>query len=104
MPHLHAPHPPVLTLPSPPQVFRPAAPFGGVLLAASVVAPPPASVFFAMLTFLACMSQQFHAWSHMKKSELHPAVVALQVSGAGRGGRRKQEAAAWHTRLGPVVL
>jgi len=27
------------------------------------------------------MSQQFHAWSHMKRSELHPLVLALQERG-----------------------
>ena len=27
------------------------------------------------------MSQQFHAWSHMKRSELHPAVLYLQERG-----------------------
>lgn len=30
--------------------------------------------------FLVCMSQQFHAWGHMKRSELPKPVVALQVS------------------------
>ena len=30
---------------------------------------------------LGCMSQQFHAWSHMKKSQLPAAVVALQDAG-----------------------
>ena len=30
--------------------------------------------------FLVCMSQQFHAWGHMKKSELPRPVVALQAS------------------------
>jgi len=33
------------------------------------------------------MSQQFHAWSHMKKSELPGFVVALQVRPDGGGGR-----------------
>jgi hypothetical protein len=40
------------------------------------------------------MSQQFHAWSHMKKSELPGVVVALQGGGGGGGGGQGLAAAA----------
>lgn len=63
------------------QVFRPAA-LPSALLALSATND---SVFFNTFTssfiFLACMSQQFHAWSHMKKSELPEYIVALQDAG-----------------------
>jgi ubiquitin-conjugating enzyme E2 variant len=63
------------------KVFKPAAPVAAAMLAASAAAPPAAAVFASSFLFLACMSQQFHAWSHMKRSELHPLVVAAQEGG-----------------------
>lgn len=62
------------------QVFKPAAPFAGLCLLLSPWMPAPVEVFLGIATWLTCMSQQFHAWSHMKKSDLHPVVDALQVS------------------------
>ena len=61
------------------QVFKPALPFVGLCLAASAVLPAWADIWLSTATFFTVMSQQFHAWSHMKRSELHPAVVAAQV-------------------------
>lgn len=62
------------------KLFRPAVPFAGaLLLGAAAGAPAWWDVWSSSFLFLCCMSQQLHAWSHMKKSELHPAVVALQV-------------------------
>ena len=61
------------------QVFMPATPFAALCLAAMPWTAAPADVFLAMATLLVCMSQQFHAWAHMKKSELPAAVDALQV-------------------------
>lgn len=60
------------------QVFKPAAFPAGLFLLLSPVLPPLANVFLPSFIFLVAMSQQFHAWSHMKKSELHPWVVQLQ--------------------------
>ena len=39
-----------------------------------------ANCFIATFVFMVAMSQQFHAWGHMKKSDLPAAVLALQVS------------------------
>lgn len=64
------------------KVFKPALPFAALFLAASPLMPAPLEVSLALFIWLACMSQQFHAWSHMKASELHPAVLALQVCDA----------------------
>jgi hypothetical protein len=54
------------------------------------------------------MSQQFHAWSHMKKSELHPAVVALQVGGGSAvlrlGGLARASCAPLRRRLAGLGL
>lgn len=61
------------------KVFKPAALPSAVLLASSFYAPLGWSVWSSTFLFLACMSQQFHAWSHMKKSELPSSVVTLQV-------------------------
>ncbi|BDA48150.1 probable transmembrane protein 189 [Coccomyxa sp. Obi] len=63
------------------KVFKPALPFSLLCLLASPWLPAPVEVFLSTATFLTCMSQQFHAWSHMKKSELHPIVDALQGAG-----------------------
>jgi ubiquitin-conjugating enzyme E2 variant len=63
------------------QVFRPATyPAAALLLLCPFMPLAPAS-FLPSFAFFCCMSQQFHAWSHMKKSELHPAVLALQDGG-----------------------
>lgn len=61
------------------KVFLPALPFAGACLAASPWLPGWASIWLATATTAELMSQQFHAWAHMKKSELPPAVIALQV-------------------------
>jgi len=63
------------------KVFAPAAPFSALLFTGSFWAAPGWSVGLSSFLFLACMSQQFHAWSHMKRSELHPAIVAAQEAG-----------------------
>lgn len=63
------------------KVFLPALPFVGVCLAASPLLPGWADVWLSTATFFTVMSQQFHAWSHMKGSELHPAVIAMQDAG-----------------------
>lgn len=61
------------------QVFMPAGPFAALCLLASPWTPGPVDVFLSVATFLTAMSQQFHAWAHMKKSELPPVVDRLQV-------------------------
>lgn len=61
------------------QVFKPAAYPAGFLLLLSLLLPPAANAFTGSFLWLVCMSQQFHAWSHMKKSELPDVVLALQV-------------------------
>ena len=61
------------------QVFMPAAPFAVLCLLASPWTPASVDVFLSVATFLTCMSQQFHAWAHMKKSELPAVVDRLQV-------------------------
>lgn len=42
---------------------------------------PAGCVFFGVFSSLVVLSQQFHAWSHMKKSELPAAVLAAQDAG-----------------------
>lgn len=64
------------------KVFKPALPFAGACLAASPWLPGWACIWLATATTAELMSQQFHAWAHMKKSELPPAVIALQVCAA----------------------
>lgn len=64
------------------QLFKPATPPAAAILAFGPFLPLYWHTFLPSFLFLATMSQQFHAWSHMKKSELHPVVVALQVCGA----------------------
>ncbi len=68
------------------QVFKPALPFSALFLLLTPWTPAPLQVSMALFIWLVCMSQQFHAWSHMKASELHPIVLAMQVliwGGAG---------------------
>ena len=92
-----APPPPPPTNPAPPpppslrsdclpppslQLFMPATPFAAVLLASAAAgAPAWWDVWSSSFLFLACMSQQFHAWSHMKASQLPSVVVAAQDAG-----------------------
>ncbi|KAK9806899.1 hypothetical protein WJX72_006755 [[Myrmecia] bisecta] len=63
------------------KVFKPALPFAAACLAVSPWTPGTLDIFLGSFVFLACMSQQFHAWSHMKKSELPKTVIALQDAG-----------------------
>lgn len=58
------------------KVFAPAAPVAGMMWIASCWNPGTWSAVASTFLFLACMSQQFHAWSHMKKSEL-PAIIHM---------------------------
>jgi ubiquitin-conjugating enzyme E2 variant len=58
------------------KVFGPAIPVAGALFLGSCVHPGTWSAVSSTFLFLVCMSQQFHAWSHMKKSEL-PAFVGM---------------------------
>ncbi|MEW5301373.1 MAG: hypothetical protein WDW36_004236 [Sanguina aurantia] len=60
------------------QVFKPAVTPAAALFLLSFVAPMEWNGFSSSFLFLVCMSQQFHAWSHMKKSELPEVVLALQ--------------------------
>ncbi|KIY96385.1 hypothetical protein MNEG_11576 [Monoraphidium neglectum] len=68
-------------------VFQPATGPAALLLAVSPFLPVGPGFFLPSFIFLACMSQQFHAWSHMKKSELPGVVVALQDAGILIGRR-----------------
>eukprot|EP00197_Chlamydomonas_leiostraca_P000013 CAMPEP_0202885424 /NCGR_PEP_ID=MMETSP1391-20130828/41651_1 /ASSEMBLY_ACC=CAM_ASM_000867 /TAXON_ID=1034604 /ORGANISM="Chlamydomonas leiostraca, Strain SAG 11-49" /LENGTH=314 /DNA_ID=CAMNT_0049568669 /DNA_START=754 /DNA_END=1698 /DNA_ORIENTATION=+ len=63
------------------QVFKPAAYPAGFFLLLSPWMSPAWNSFIGSFIFLVCMSQQFHAWSHMKKSQLPGYIVALQESG-----------------------
>ncbi|GLI68075.1 hypothetical protein VaNZ11_012405 [Volvox africanus] len=69
------------------QVFGPASYPAAVLLTLSPLMPLGWNAWSSSFLFLVCMSQQFHAWSHMKKSELPPVVVALQDAGLLIGRR-----------------
>jgi ubiquitin-conjugating enzyme E2 variant len=60
-------------------VFQPALAPAAAIFALGPFVPLGAHAFMPSFLLLVCMSQQFHAWSHMKKSELPGAVVALQV-------------------------
>jgi hypothetical protein len=64
------------------KVFGPARVPAAILFVLSLV--HPGDIVLASLSsflFLVCMSQQFHAWSHMKKSELPAVVDAMQEAG-----------------------
>lgn len=63
------------------QVFKPATYPAGLFLLLSPLTPLWWNAFISPFIFLVCMSQQFHAWSHMKKSELPDFVLQLQVRG-----------------------
>lgn len=60
--------------------FKPAGVAAFLLLSLSATGLTSSSwdVFAATSCFFIAMSQQFHAWSHMKKSQLPNAVLALQ--------------------------
>ena len=63
--------------------FKPAGSAAVLLLLLSLtgVTHPLWDVFAATSIFFIAMSQQFHAWSHMKKSQLPAPVVAMQDAG-----------------------
>lgn len=63
------------------KVFAPATPVAGVMFLASCWNPGTWSAVASTFLFLACMSQQFHAWSHMKKSELPQVIHLAQEAG-----------------------
>lgn len=65
------------------KVFKPTMPFSAAYLAANSAFhfSPTANCFIATFVFMVAMSQQFHAWGHMKKSDLPAAVLALQSAG-----------------------
>lgn len=63
------------------KVFKPAVPFGALFLMLSPWTPAGLDVGMAFFIWLVCMSQQFHAWSHMKRSELPAPIVTLQEAG-----------------------
>lgn len=60
--------------------FRPGGTAAAAILVIALlgVTSPEFDIWASTSIFLICMSQQFHAWSHMKKSQLPAAVVALQ--------------------------
>lgn len=60
-------------------MFKPAAYPAAAMLLLSPFLGVGAGTFLPSFLFFVCMSQQFHAWSHMKKSELPGLVVAMQV-------------------------
>lgn len=60
------------------KVFKPALPFAAMCLLASHWLPAWMDIGLSLGTGLTCMSQQFHAWSHMKRSQLPQSVIALQ--------------------------
>ena len=57
----------------------PSAPFAAACLAASPWLPGWASMWLATATVSVALSQQSHAWAHMRKSELPAAILALQA-------------------------
>mmetsp|Transcript_56743 Transcript_56743/g.179374 ORF Transcript_56743/g.179374 Transcript_56743/m.179374 type:complete len:305 (-) Transcript_56743:151-1065(-) len=61
------------------KICRPGIAVAGLALA--LPGPGWLDVFSSTFVALVICSQQFHAWSHMKKSELPPAVDALQSAG-----------------------
>eukprot|EP01023_Acetabularia_acetabulum_P019760 TRINITY_DN2010_c0_g1_i2.p1 TRINITY_DN2010_c0_g1~~TRINITY_DN2010_c0_g1_i2.p1 ORF type:complete len:310 (-),score=14.54 TRINITY_DN2010_c0_g1_i2:65-994(-) len=60
------------------QVFKPASFLAVGFLFLSPFAPSWFDVWAGSMFIFACMSQQFHSWAHMKKSELPPVIIALQ--------------------------
>ena len=63
------------------KVFKPASVPSALLLAASPFTPAWFSIWASSFMFLVCMAQQFHAWSHMKKSQLPGVVHQAQQMG-----------------------
>ena len=45
--------------------------------------PAPAMTFWAAFGLLVALSQQFHSWSHMRRTTLPPVVQALQARRVG---------------------
>ncbi|BBN13551.1 palmitoyl-[glycerolipid] 3-(E)-desaturase [Marchantia polymorpha subsp. ruderalis] len=60
-------------------IARPVALFLAPFLA--LPSNPALDTFLGLFLGFVVMSQQFHAWSHMKKSQLPPLVIALQDRG-----------------------
>lgn len=52
-----------------------------LVLCATDVSHPEWQMFWSTFSALICLAQQFHSWSHMRKQELHPMVVAMQDAG-----------------------
>ena len=52
-----------------------------LVLCATDVSHPEWQMFWSTFSVLICLAQQFHSWSHKRKQELHPVVVALQDAG-----------------------
>lgn len=71
-----------LTAPVPVQVFIPTVPFSCLWLAITPWTPGALDIGIATFVALVALSQQFHSWAHMKRSELPTAVAALQVCAA----------------------
>ena len=63
------------------KIFAPSIPVTLLGLALAPLTPGWADAFGATVVGLACMSQQFHAWAHAKKSDLPPLVLAAQDAG-----------------------
>ena len=61
-------------------IFKPLAAPAALFLLASPFAPTAFSCWIASFMWFVGMSQQFHAWSHMRRSELPEAVLWLQAS------------------------
>lgn len=52
-----------------------------LVLCATDVQHPNSQMFWSLFSAFICLSQQFHAWSHMQKSELPLLVQQLQSAG-----------------------
>lgn len=70
------------------KVFKPAALPASIIalfaltrLGGSGLSGPALEAFLSSFLLLVCMSQQFHAWAHAKRSDLHPLVLFLQEKG-----------------------
>ncbi|CAG9463083.1 unnamed protein product [Pedinophyceae sp. YPF-701] len=62
-------------------VFKPMLPFAAVFAASAHWTPDSWNIWASTFMFLCAMSQQFHAWSHMKASELPAPVLWAQETG-----------------------
>eukprot|EP00884_Botryococcus_braunii_P016703 jgi/Botrbrau1/3716/Bobra.0363s0003.1 len=63
------------------KVFKPAGVFAAGCCLVSGFMPGWLEVLLGSGTFLTAMSQQFHAWSHMRGSQLSQTVIFLQEAG-----------------------